>query len=129
MALISISGVLLDGTGTAIPTRQDINVYAQDTAISVTVKGQNGTVINLTGYSALMTIKAGPVPAPAATLILVGTLTSPTLGIVTFTMSRASAKGLQYPSYLYDVYITSAGNQSDEVVTTSMMTNNFSVGA
>ena len=129
MALISIKGVLLDGAGTQVPSLQPIQLYAQDTTISLVVTGQGGAPINLTGYTAALQFKAGPVLAPYPGVILPGTVTAPLTGTVTFTMSRVLIKGLQYPSYLYDVYITSAGLLSDEVVVTSMMTNNLSLGA
>jgi hypothetical protein len=131
MALFKINGVYVDGTGATLPTRQDLTFpQGEDVTVQVTVSGQNGTAINLTGYSGTMLWKVAQANSSMpVSLSLPLALTNPTQGIGTFTLSAGVSKTLTASMYFYDVFITSGSGAKDEVVPTSMVTLNFAVGA
>lgn len=133
---INLPGVLVDGTApvTATPARQDVVVYqGVDTAIRVTVTGSNGLPIDLTGYTGALVVKDRLLPAEGQPRVTKGpypaVLTSPALGIITFTVPGTDLKGLNLVGYWYDVFVTSSTAKRDEVVITSTMTVNAAVGA
>jgi len=134
MAQFALSGVVMDGTvGTSVPTRQDKTFPAgEDITFPLTVTGQNGTAINLTGYSGLMRWKVAQSNSsmPVA-LALTLSLTNPTQGQGTFTLTFGQSNLLYATAsmYFYDVFITSGAGLKDEVVPTSLITLNFAVGA
>lgn len=132
---INLPGVLVDGTTpvTATPIRQDIVVYqGVDTVVQVTVTGSNGTALNVTGYSGVLTIKDRLLPTegqPRISRTYVATLVTPASGIISFTIPGIDLKGLNLVGYYYDVFITSGTAKRDEVVQTSTMTVWAAVGA
>lgn len=130
MALFKLSGVILDGTvGTSTPTRQDLTFpQGEDVTFQLTVTGQNGTAINITGYTGSMLWKFAQNMTMAAPVVLPLALTNPTSGVGTFTLSAATSKGLQQTMWWYDCFIASGAGLKDEVVPTSLITLNFAVG-
>lgn len=120
---VAIGGVLVDGSTpvTSTPSRQNWNApQGADVTITLTVVGSSGAAVNLTGYAnPLLTIRnapsAGPQTAQNVFAPLVGTITSPSTGVVQFTLPGSSTKGL-YSSYVYDVFVTNASSKRDEVV-------------
>lgn len=133
--LLIIPGVLVDGTSpvTATPARSDINVYqGVDTTVQVSVTGSNGAAFNLTGYTATMVVKDRVLPTsgqPRTSLSYSGTISSPTTGVITFSVPGSDLKALQLVGYWWDVFVTSGANKRDEVVPTGTMTVNVAVGA
>lgn len=133
--LVSVKGVIVDGSTpiTATPTRADLVLYqGQDTTIQITVTGSNGTAINITGYSATLTLKDRLLPTqgtPAVAKTYLATLTSPTTGVMTFSIPGADLKALSLISYWWDVFTTNGSGGRDEVVPTGLVTMNVAVGA
>lgn len=130
MALFKIAGVLLDGTGTTLPSPQNVTFpNGEDVTFQLTVSGQNGTAINITGYTGTLTIKTSQsVSSTPAIASLALTLTAPTSGQGTFTLPGATSKGYTSGLLWYDVFITSGAGAKDEVVPNSLLTINYSVG-
>lgn len=131
---LNLSGVLVDGTaGNNTPTRQDIVVYkGVDTVIQVTVQNTALAAVNLTGYTATLVVKDRLLPAqgtPKWNVSYTGTISSPTSGVITFTIPGTDLKNMNLVGYWYDVFITSAASKRDEVVPTGTMTVNHAVGA
>lgn len=128
---ISLTGNLLDGSGTSFTTtaRQDLT-FAQgvDVTFLITVNAQNGTPKNITGYTGRMTWRFAQNQTSPAPLVLPLTLTSPTGGQGTFALPAATSKGFNQSLWWYDVFIVSGSNASDEVIPTSLITLNVAVG-
>lgn len=132
MAVFSITGVVLDGSGTqSTPTRQDLTMpQGEDVTLKLTVTGTNGSAFNITGYSGSMLLKVAQSNASSpVALSLPMTVTNGAQGTATFTLAAAISKGLSAVSYFYDVFITSGAGIRDEVVPTSLLTLNYAVGA
>lgn len=131
--VLTLNGVIVDGTSpvTSTPTQQNSSLpVGQDVTVLVTVKGSNGAVVNLTGYSAVMTIKSPVGLSPVLNLALVGTLSNPTQGQVQFTLTGAQLKAmLTGASYLFDVFTTNGSGGRDEVVPLSYLQLNPAPGA
>jgi len=131
---LNIPGVVVDGTSpiTATPARSDIVVYqGQDTVIQVTITGSTGVATNITGWSGTLTVKDRLLPnqgTPAVVKTYTATLTSPSSGVMQFSIPGSDLKALQLISYWWDVFVTNAGKR-DEVVPTGLMTVNVAVGA
>ena len=131
MAIFKLSGCVLDGTtGTTLPTRQDLTFpQGEDATFQLTVSGQSGSAINITGYTGAMVIKiAQSASSVVALATLALTLTAPLSGQGTFTLTSGQSKGFVSGLLWYDVFITSGGGIRDEVIPPSLMTLNFSVG-
>lgn len=131
MAQFSISGVILDGTGsTSTPARQDLTFpQGEDVVFKLTVVGGSGAAFNITGYSGTMLWKTSQsIPSSPILLSLPLTLTSPTSGQGTFTLPAGTSKGFNQSMFFYDVFITSGSGAKDEVVPTSLITLNYAVG-
>lgn len=132
---LNVPGVIVDGTTplTTTPTRADLVVYqGQDTVVQVTVTGSNGTAVNLTGYSAALVVKDRLLPTsgtPQWNKTYVGTLTSPTTGVVQFSIPGSDLKQMLLLGYWWDVFVTSGAAKRDEVVPASTMTVNPAPGA
>lgn len=133
--IVNVPGVIVDGTTplSASPARADLVVYqGQDTSVVVTVTGSNGTAVNVTGYTATLTVKDRLLPAtgaPKYSKTYTGTLTTPASGVITFTIPGSDLKAMNLQSYFWDVFITSGTGSRDEVVPTGLVTVNASIGA
>lgn len=134
MMQINVPGVLVDGTSpiTSVPVRTDIVVYqGVDTIVQVTVLNSIGAPVNITGYTATLTVKDRVLPASGTATTVrtyAAALTTPASGIMQFTIPGTDLKALQLIGYWWDVFITNAGKR-DEVVLTGLMTVNMAVGA
>ena len=133
--IYNVPGVVVDGTvpATATPSRTDLLAYqGVDTFLVVAVTGSNGTAVNLTGYTATLTIRDRVMPnqgAPSVLQTYAATLTTPLSGIMTFAIPGAFLKSLILKTYWFDIFTTNVGGFRDEVVLTSMISIQQALGA
>jgi hypothetical protein len=93
----------------AMPENVDLVIYQGDTCrFTVTVTDANGTVINLTGYTAAAQLKSDFDDATPTNFTC--TISTPASGIVSVVMSAATTAGLTPGSdYIWDVQVTQPG--------------------
>lgn len=133
--LVNVVGVLVDGTApiTAVPAPTNLVLYqGQDTIVQVTVTGSTGLPINLTGYAAALVLKDRLLPSTGqarTSSTYAASLTSPSTGVMQFTIPGIDLKNLQLVGYFWDVFVTSSTNKRDEVVPTGTLTVSAAVGA
>lgn len=96
----------------------DLERYRGDTVPdSFTIKDSTGTVVNITGYSFLMTVNSDKNPADATNEIyqLTGSITDAPNGVVEFEPSAVQAD--QPPGTLYyDIQMTDASSKISTIV-------------
>jgi hypothetical protein len=129
MAIVNVRGVLLtgavptDGGEPFVPAPQPVVWPAgQEGAIVVTVVDPTGDLVDVTGATAKMAVKARAADAPV--LEVAGTLSDPTHGKISFPLVAANTSGLRIDIYRADWWIKISGVRS-QVIPPS----NFSVPA
>lgn len=131
--LQALSGCIVDGTSsvTNVPTQQNLALpTGEDIQVQVTVKGSNGSAINITGYSGTLTLKTQVGQQPIFSQTFPATLTTPASGVMTFTLPGTTTKTLQATfSYQFDVFTTNVSAQRDQVVPNSFIQFTAAVGA
>jgi hypothetical protein len=100
---------------------QDIDIsFAQgaDYTQTFTVKSYTGTVFNLTGYTVSAKMARSPDPACPSTVVTFSsaTITDPTNGVITLTMTNNDTSYLQQGTWVYDVFIESTGGIKTKVI-------------
>jgi|GEM_PF-1921178 len=93
---------------TTVPVEtNDIRIFKNDSATvrCTVVKASDGSVMNLTSYSAKLTVKREPYDADADALFSsAGTISAPTTGVITFAISYTNSD--QRPgTYYYDIQL------------------------
>jgi hypothetical protein len=76
----------------------------------VTIKGINGEVFNLTGYTARAKMAKGYSSTRTRTTITTTIANDPTTGVITLSLTATETAGLDGERYVYDLEIVSAGN-------------------
>lgn len=76
----------------------------------ITVKDVNGTVFNLTGYTARAKMAKGYSSTRTRTTITTTIANDPTTGVVTLSLTSTETAGLDSERYVYDLEIVSSGN-------------------
>jgi hypothetical protein len=97
---------------------QDIKIYRGDTpTIRCTIKSYStGQALNLTDYTAIMTVKRQPYDDDVDALFqLTGTIASPTTGIATFSPTNAQTTKF-VGEYYYDIQIYKSGPDVKTVI-------------
>lgn len=130
--LISVAGVIEDGSTpiSAVPTQQNVSApQGVDAIVELTITGSNGSALNLTTYlSFSLVLKTAPVGGKTLAT-LVGTATSPSTGVVHFTLPAATTKALNPGMYVFDIFTVNATGLKDEPMPNSWLSVTSAVGA
>lgn len=114
MILATITGILLIGSGSLVPSEQGVSVPLGSTAtLPIAVTDSTGAAVNLTGGSLTLTARDQTL---APILSVAATLTAPLGGQAKFYLPSSLWAAIVQGAYTYDVwYIDSAGNQAQVV--------------
>jgi len=92
--------------------------------LPVTVTDEDGLAFNLTGYTMKMSVKENYADTDANAKIgpLTATVTTPTSGIGTFTITTAHTANLENRSYVYDVELVKSETVGEVTTITERLT-------
>ena len=114
MILATITGILLIGSGSLVPSEQGVSVPLGSTAtLPIVVTDSTGAAVDLTGGSLTLTARDQTL---APILQTAATLTSPIGGLAQFDISASQWAAIQQGAYTYDVWYQSAAGSWAQVV-------------
>ena len=99
----------------------EITIYRGDTAtITATIKDGDGDVVDLTGYTAKLTVKSSDSDTDANAVIgpITATISAPTTGVAVFSLS-ATNTAVTAGKYAYDVQINDGTTDVKTVIKSS----------
>lgn len=87
-----------------------------DFSTSLTVKKDDGTATNLTGYTAAGQIRKHYASANATAAFTIVFDVDPTTGILAIELSKTVTNAIEAGRYVYDVELTSSGDKTTRLV-------------
>lgn len=112
----SLTGVKLDGTGSLKQTAQALEFAATTTVtINISVTGQNGLPLNLTGCALVLTVNTSTYFNAKKVVSIQATVDNTAGGTAHFTIPNTTF-ALARGAYVYDVTLVNANGSTDQIV-------------